>query len=122
MQLRHECTQSTFCQVIPCLYMQPWLNSGKSRRSCEFDCNGRILVQILPFGIYLLILNQMHFYLVLSRKENCYHDYIQFNLKGNGIVVLSVRSHEFDCNGRILVQILPWHIKTLIWVCVFYQA
>ena len=25
-----------------------------------------------------------------NRKENCHHDHISFNLKGNGILVLSV--------------------------------
>ena len=37
-------------------------------------------------------LNQMEFHLVENRKENCYHDHIPFNVKGNGNVVFSVYS------------------------------
>ena len=33
---------------------------------------------------------QEEFYLVQHRKENCYHDYIPFNLKGNRSIVFSV--------------------------------
>ena len=40
--------------------------------------------------VFLSILNQVEFYLVLNRKENCPHDHIPFNLKGNGIIVFSV--------------------------------
>ena len=49
--------------------------------------------------VFLSILNQMEFHLVenrkenchlvQSRKENCHHDYIPFNVKGNGNVVFS---------------------------------
>ena len=35
-------------------------------------------------------LNQMEFHLVQNRKENCHHDHIPFNVKGNGYIVLSV--------------------------------
>ena len=36
------------------------------------------------------ILNQMKFYLVQNRKENCHHDHIPFNVKGKGNIVFSV--------------------------------
>ena len=36
-------------------------------------------------------LNQMEFHLVQNREENCHHDHIPFNVKGNGIVVFSVQ-------------------------------
>ena len=29
-------------------------------------------------------LKQMEFHLVKNQNENCYHDHIPFNLKGNG--------------------------------------
>ena len=35
-------------------------------------------------------LNQMDFNLVQNRKENCHHDHIPFNVKGNGNIVFSV--------------------------------
>ena len=35
-------------------------------------------------------LNQMEFNLVQNRKENCHHEHIPFNLKGNRNVVFSV--------------------------------
>ena len=40
--------------------------------------------------VFLSILNQMEFNLVQNRKENCHHDHIPFNVKGNGILVFSV--------------------------------
>ena len=45
--------------------------------------------------IFLSILNQMDFHLVQNRKENCHHDHIPLNFKGNGNKVFSVqrRSH-----------------------------
>ena len=36
------------------------------------------------------ILNQMEFHLVQNRKENCHHDHIPFNLKGNGNIYISI--------------------------------
>ena len=40
--------------------------------------------------VFLSILNQMEFHLVQNRKENCPHDHIPFNVKGNGNIVFSV--------------------------------
>ena len=40
--------------------------------------------------VFLSILNQMEIHLVQNRKENCHHDHIPFNLKGNWILVFSV--------------------------------
>ena len=40
--------------------------------------------------VFLSILNQMVFHLVQNRKENCNHDHIPFNVKGNGNIVFSV--------------------------------
>ena len=40
-----------------------------------------------------LILNQMEFHLAQNRKENCHHDHIPSNLKGNGNIVFSVYIH-----------------------------
>ena len=39
--------------------------------------------------------NQMDFHLVQNRKENCRHDHILFNVKGNGILVFSVLGQQF---------------------------
>ena len=57
------------------------------------------LTQYLPlnsfrvlFKLFLSILNQMEFHLVQNRKENCHHDHIPFNVKGNGNIVFSVLS------------------------------
>ena len=36
------------------------------------------------------ILNRIDFHLVQNRKENCHHEHIVFNMKGNGVLVLSV--------------------------------
>ena len=40
--------------------------------------------------VFHSILNQMEFYLVQNRMENCRHDHIPFNVKGNEIIVFSV--------------------------------
>ena len=37
----------------------------------------------------ICVLNKMEFHLVLNRKENCHHDHIPFNFKGNGNKVFS---------------------------------
>ena len=40
--------------------------------------------------VFISILIQMEFHLVQNRKENCHHDHIPFNFKGNGNIVFSV--------------------------------
>merc|ERR1719154_956877 len=40
--------------------------------------------------VFLLIVNQMDIHLVQNRRENCHHDHISFNVKGNRIRVFSV--------------------------------
>ena len=40
--------------------------------------------------VFFLILNRMEFLLVQSQKQNCSHDHIPLNLKGNGNIVFSV--------------------------------
>ena len=47
--------------------------------------------------VFLSILNQMEFHLVLNRKENCHHDHIPFNGKGIGNIVLSVNARSPAC-------------------------
>ena len=44
--------------------------------------------------VYFSILNQMELHLVQNRKENCQHDHIPFNVKGNGNIVFSVKPSE----------------------------
>ena len=38
----------------------------------------------------------MEFHLVQNRKENCHHDHIPFNVKGNGKTVFSVQKFQCD--------------------------
>ena len=40
--------------------------------------------------VFLPIMNQMEFHLVQNRKENCHHNHIPFNVKGNRNIVLSM--------------------------------
>ena len=40
---------------------------------------------MIVMTVFLSVMNQMGFHLVQNRKENCPHDHIPFNLKGNGI-------------------------------------
>jgi len=44
--------------------------------------------------VYHSILNQMELHLVQNRKENCHHDHIPYNVKGNGNIVFSVCRHH----------------------------
>ena len=43
--------------------------------------------------VFRSILNQMDFHLVQNRMENYHHDHIPFNVKGNEILVFSVKKH-----------------------------
>ena len=45
---------------------------------------------IIMVTVFLSILNQMEFHLVENQKENCHHDHIPFNGKGNVNIVFSV--------------------------------
>ena len=38
-------------------------------------------------------MNQLEFHMVQNRKENCHHDHIPFNVKGNGNIVFSVQNY-----------------------------
>ena len=64
--------------------------------------------------VFLSILNQMEFHLVQNRKENCNHDHIPFNLKGNGNIVSplqdtlpSRRDRIRSCRTMLLNEPLP---------------
>ena len=61
--------------------------------------------------IFLLILNQIEFHLVQNRKENCHHDHIPFNMKGNGILVFSVFSF---CRSYIKAKFIVYCCETQI--------
>ena len=50
--------------------------------------------------VFLSILNQMEIYLVQNWKENCPHDHIPCNLKGNKITVFSVYQAYKRSRGR----------------------
>ena len=47
--------------------------------------------------VFLSISNQMKFHLVKNWKQNCHHDHIPFNLKGNRNIVFSVQRY-FDAS------------------------
>ena len=46
--------------------------------------------------VFRSISNQIEFHLLQNRRENCHHDHIPFNLKGNGNIVFSVRCRFFS--------------------------
>ena len=50
--------------------------------------------------VFISILNQMVFHLVQNRKENCHHDHIPFNVKGNRNKVFSVHGPEISTPVR----------------------
>ena len=47
----------------------------------------------------------MEYHLVQNQKENCHHDHIPFNMKGNGNIVFSVRVPEITLLRR--TQLAP---------------
>ena len=71
-----------FCDVTKCVTSRHWENYVSISFHIEWDM---IVVTVL-----FSILNQMEFHLVQNWKENCYHDHIPFNVKGNGNIVFSV--------------------------------
>ena len=48
---------------------------------------------MIAVTVFRSILNQMEYHLVQNRKENTHYDHVPFNLKGNGILVLSVQAN-----------------------------
>ena len=53
----------------------------------------RIEWDMIVVTAFFSILNQMEIHLVQNRKDNCHHDHIPFNVKGNGSIVFSVYDH-----------------------------
>ena len=74
-RLSGECTASRHCTTrkLYSHFLSDWMGYDRGGDSLPFD-----------------FLKQMEFYLVQNWKENRHHDHIQFNVKGNGITVLSV--------------------------------
>ena len=60
--------------------------------------------------VFLSILNKMNFHLVQNRKENCHHDHIPFNVKGNGNIVFSVNAYNLT-----KIQQHKRHVQTSRW-------
>ena len=60
--------------------------------------------------VFLSILTQMEFHLVQNRKENCHHDHIPFNLKGNRNIVFSVYTQLYHLSSPVLYTdtCIPW--------------
>ena len=57
--------------------------------------------------VYLSFLNQMDFHLVQNWKENCHHDHIPFNMKGNGNI------YFFQCVHLIIDPKPKWATKLI---------
>ena len=70
------------CLLTYVIHPSHWENYISSSFPIEWD--------MIVVTVFLSILNQMEFHLVQNRKENCYHDHIPFDLKGNGHIVFSV--------------------------------
>ena len=63
---------------------------------------------MIVMPVFLSILNQMEIHLVQNRKENCHHDHIPFNVKGNGNIFFSVQS-RLQCLQRSIGRPLWSH-------------
>ena len=74
---------SKYCLVIRLVWNSlHWENYVFNSFHSEWD--------MIVVTVFFSILNQMDFHLVQNRKENCHHDHIPFNVKGNGNIVFSV--------------------------------
>ena len=62
--------------------------------------------------VFLSNLNEMDFHLVQNRKENCHHDHIPFNVKGNGNIVFSVCVSARTC---VHVQAEAQNVLFVLW-------
>ena len=60
----------------------------------------------------------MDFYLVQNQKENCHHDHIPLNLKGNGNIVFSARSEIFVTISK---YDSVFHSRTIKWIVLFIK-
>ena len=56
-----------------------------------FSISFQIEWDMIEVTVFLSILNQMELHLGQNREENCHHDHIPINVKGNGILVCSVQ-------------------------------
>ena len=63
---------------------------------CENYISIHIEWDMIVVTVFLSILNQLELHLAKNRKENCHHDHISFNVKGNGNIVLSVWNVSHD--------------------------
>ena len=68
----------------------------------QFELNQNISISIsfqmewdmIVVAVFSSILNQMEFHLVQDRMENCHHDHIPFNVKGNGDTIFSLHNER----------------------------
>ena len=54
-----------------------------SRGTWENKFSFQIEWNVIVVTVFLPILNQMEYHLIQNQEENCRHNRIQFNLKGN---------------------------------------
>ena len=57
--------------------------------------------------VFLSISNQMEFHLAQNQKENCHHNHIPFNVKGNGNIVFSVTQYTKDMQNPFPLSFNP---------------
>ena len=50
--------------------------------------------------VFLLILNQMEIHLVQNRMENCHHEHISFNMKGNIVFSMNLTASIVQVESR----------------------
>ena len=88
-------------QAWPCLrflWLEAWCYAGRFFFCHYFllhwanyiSISFHIEWDVIVVTVFLSIMNQMDFHLVQNRKENCHHDHIPFNVKGNRNIVFRV--------------------------------
>ena len=68
---------------------------------------------MIMMAVFLSIFNHMEIHLTQNWKENCLHDHIPFNLKGNGILVFSVQWNRNPSRTATYY----WGVENFLWYC-----
>ena len=87
-QHRPNCRYVPNTRIFFIFHVGQWIyhnSHWKNYISISFQIDWDMIV----VTVFLSILNQMEIHLVQNRKENCHHDHIPFNVKGNGNIVFS---------------------------------
>ena len=93
LMLTHYLEIKHYCHIIFSLLTKSALTKSASESEvAEFDQKRSIIFSHLSKNFdfkNFVFLSIIYYYRLLNRKENCHHDHIPFDVKGNGNIVFS---------------------------------